>query len=159
MKAQLMLLLAACSGDNSAVRSKVFPLQITRLAPTTDPATGAVDVSVAVPNTDGYTLRCALVTIAGYDTQGARTGADFPLQIDGPLSAKDNSGVVVASRRSKSRRSALDSWISGTRPLYWSLSRLGGHQALVPPIFMVRGHPKGMMGFNRAAGRLNAAPA
>jgi hypothetical protein len=99
MKVPLMLAsmfcLTACSGDSSDVASKVFPLQITRLAPATDPATGAVDVSVAVRNSDGYTLRSAVLTIAGYDAKGTRTGADFPLQIDGPLSAKDNSGVVA----------------------------------------------------------------
>jgi hypothetical protein len=61
----------------------------------TDPATHGVGVSASVRNIDGYTLRSATLTIAGYDEQGTKTTTDYLLEIQGPLSAKDNSGIVA----------------------------------------------------------------
>jgi hypothetical protein len=90
-----MLYLTACAGTDSGIAAKVFPLHVLSLIPSTDPATRSVDVSASVRNIDGYTLRSATLTIAGYDAEGTKTTADYLLQIDGPLSAKDNSGMLV----------------------------------------------------------------
>lgn len=87
--------LSACSAMDPKIPPQVFPLQVTQLSPATDKASGKTDVSVAVRNTDGYTLRSALITVVGYDAHGNVTGPLQTLQIDGPLPSESNSGQVL----------------------------------------------------------------
>jgi hypothetical protein len=82
----LSVLIAACSGAaTQSASSQAFPVVLTHLGATVDPATAQVDVQITVKNGFPRTLKTLRILVALYDASGAQLGGDQAIEILGPI--------------------------------------------------------------------------